>query len=81
MTLTSAGFWNVTNANMPPNSERGKWHRVAGFSSAFTGGKVNRANTVCGKVYDFPTPNVVFSEQLGECTAEYLCQKGCYDGD
>lgn len=79
--IESAGHWNVCNVNLPPTATRGLWHRVASFSSAFKGGRANRANTVCGKVYDFPTPNVAFSEQLGECLDSYKCQEGCYSGN
>jgi len=74
--------WHVRHTHS--TTERMLWHRVANMSSTFKGGKLNRANTVCGLVYDFPTANVIFTDFNGRGTlatpppAHLKCQKGCY---
>ncbi len=73
MAIKSTGWWNVRSTHS--NVKRELWHRVANFSGAFHSGTTNRANTVCGLVYDFPTANTIFAEDTG---ADPLLCVECY---
>lgn len=64
--------WYVRNINLPDTARRSRWHKVTDMTKRV-------ASTVCGQVFDYPAPSVVFAASTGEDT--HLCQEGCFDGN
>lgn len=69
MALASAGQWNVMQTY-------GLWHKVVSYTTS-TKTVRREAVTKCGYNIPFPSEDVVFSENLGECMPKLKCQE-CY---